>query len=239
MINTVINGDCLEVMKNIPDKSVDMILTDVPYGEVSKKGEERAKYGSQLRKIDKAAADILTFDIGEMLNELIRISNGSIYIFCGIEQVGLIYTFFEAQKDFMVRQCAWKKTNPAPSNGQHMWLSSFENCIFAKKRKTKFNAHCKSSVWEFPTGTSKLHPTAKPVKLFEYLIESSTDEGDLVLDNCAGSFTTAIACDNLSRNWICIEKELEYCAKGFYRINENRQRLGLQLMSSMAVPANA
>ena len=69
------------------------------------------------------------------------------------------------------------------------------------------------------------HPTQKPVALFEYLIKTYTNEGDLVLDNCAGSFTTAIASDNLKRNWICIEQEAEYCAIGEKRIKENRERL--------------
>lgn len=225
--NSVHLGDCLELMKDIADKSIDMILTDIPYDEVSKKGEDRAKYSGQLRKIDKEEADILTFDIEEMLKEFIRISNGSIYIFCGIEQVGKIYTFFENQKDFMVRQCAWRKTNPAPSNGQHMWLSSFENCIFAKKRKTTFNAHCKSSVWDFPTGTSKLHPTAKPVKLFEYLIQSSTNNGDTVLDPCAGSGTTAIAAINTNRNYILIEKEQKYYDIINKRIAEHTNQVNL------------
>jgi len=72
---------------------------------------------------------------------------------------------------------------------------------------------------------AEFHPTQKPVALFEYLIKTYTNEGDLVLDNCAGSFTTAIASENLKRNWICIEKEAEYCAIGEKRIKENRERL--------------
>ena len=70
-----------------------------------------------------------------------------------------------------------------------------------------------------------LHPTQKPVALFEYLIKTYTNEGDLVLDNVAGSFTTAIACENLKRNWICMEKEPEYCEIGKKRIEENRIRI--------------
>jgi site-specific DNA-methyltransferase (adenine-specific) len=93
----------------------------------------------------------------------------------------------------MVRQCVWRKTNPSPANGQHMWLSSMENCIFAKRRKTPFYAHCKSSVWDYPVGRSKIHPTQKPLDLFKYLIGSSTVEGDIVLDTCIGSGTTAVA----------------------------------------------
>jgi site-specific DNA-methyltransferase (adenine-specific) len=72
---------------------------------------------------------------------------------------------------------------------------------------------------------AEFHPTQKPVALFEYLIKTYSNEGDLVLDNCAGSFTTAIAADNIRRNWICIEKEAEYCEIGRQRIEENRKRL--------------
>lgn len=73
----------------------------------------------------------------------------------------------------------------------------------------------------------RLHPTQKPVELFEYLIKTYTNEGDLVLDNCAGSFTTAIACENLKRNWICIEKEEKYCEIGKKRLEEYREQLTL------------
>jgi DNA modification methylase len=79
-----------------------------------------------------------------------------------------------------------------------------------------------------------MHPTQKPVALFEYLIKTYTNEGDLVLDNCAGSFTTAIAAENLKRNWICIEKEANYCAIGKRRIEENRKRL-LTLLDNIKI----
>lgn len=72
-----------------------------------------------------------------------------------------------------------------------------------------------------------LHPTQKPVALFEYLIRTYTNEGDLVLDNCAGSFTTAIAAENTKRNFICMEQLEEYCEIGKNRIEENRIRLGM------------
>lgn len=78
-----------------------------------------------------------------------------------------------------------------------------------------------------------IHPTQKPVPLFEYLIRTYTNKGDTVLDNCAGSFTTAVACDNTNRNWICMEKEEEYCNIGLTRINDNRERLSLPLLDSI------
>jgi len=194
------------------DQSVTMTLTDIPYGEVSKNGAERAKYKGQLRKLDKGKSDEVTFDLYEFLDEVARVTESGIYIFCGIEQIEPIYTYFgeTRKKDFMVRQCAWRKTNPSPANGQHMWLSSFENCIFAKRRRTKFNQNCNSSVWDFPVGRGKIHPTEKPLNLFKYLIESSSDEGDIVFDPCIGSGTTAVAAKELTRNYIGFELDKEY-----------------------------
>lgn len=84
-----------------------------------------------------------------------------------------------------------------------------------------------------PSGRGQLHPTQKPVALFEYLIKTYTQPGEIVLDNCAGSFTTAVACDNTNRNWICIEKEEEYCNIGLTRVNDNRERLSLPLLNSI------
>lgn len=78
-----------------------------------------------------------------------------------------------------------------------------------------------------PIGKKSIHPTQKPVDLFEYLIKTYTNENDIVLDNCAGSFTTAIASENQNRNWICIEKESKYCDMGSNRIEDNRERLKL------------
>lgn len=219
-LNKIHHIDCIEGMKLIPDKSINLILTDIPYGEVSKNGAERAKYKGQLRKIDKGEADILTFNLDEFLEECSRISNGGIYIFCGIEQVSKIYSYFYKHKEFMVRQCAWRKTNPSPANGQHMWLSSMENCIFAKRRKTPFYAYCKSSVWDYPVGRSKIHPTQKPLDLFKYLIKSSTVEGDIVLDTCIGSGTTAVASEILNRKWLGFEINKEYIEKANKRLQE-------------------
>jgi site-specific DNA-methyltransferase (adenine-specific) len=91
-----------------------------------------------------------------------------------------------------------------------------------------------TSILEFSKPAKPIHPTQKPVALMEYLIKTYTNEGDLVLDNCAGSFTTAIAAENLKRNWICIEKEAKYCAIGKRRIEENRKRI-LALLDNIKI----
>ena len=105
--------------------------------------------------------------------------------------------------------------------------SSEHNKGFSVIRKEPTELRNPTTVRYFPNVArhNSLHPTQKPVALFEYLIKTYTDEGDLVLDNCAGSFTTAIASENLKRNWICIEKEAKYCEIGKKRIEENRIRI--------------
>lgn len=226
-INKIYNEDCIAGMKKMEDQSVTMTLTDIPYGEVSKNGVERARYVGQLRKLDKGKSDEVTFDLYEFLDEVARVTEGGIYIFCGIEQIEPIYTYFKEtqKKNFMARQCVWRKTNPSPANGQHMWLSSFENCIFAKRRKTKFNQSCKSSVWEFPVGRGKIHPTEKPLSLFKYLIESSSDKGDVLFDPCIGSGTTAVGAQELGRNYIGFELDEKYYNVAIERIKKSAIKL--------------
>ena len=202
MINTVIQGDCLEVMKDIPDKSVDMVLTDIPYNEVNRKS-------NGLRNLDKGVADILSFSLKDMVETFVRITKGSIYIFCGTEQVSELRKLL-ISGGLSTRLIIWNKTNPSPMNGQHIWLSSIECCVFGKFKNATFNEHCKGSVLNFPCGRGKVHPTEKPLKLFEYLINASSNEGDIILDACAGSGTTGVACINTNRNYILIEKEPEY-----------------------------
>lgn len=209
------NGDCLEVMDKLIEEGVvvDCILTDIPYGEVNRAKE------SGLRKLKKGKADELTFDIETLLIKLEKICTGSFYIFCGIEQVSEIRKFFR-EKDILTRLCIWEKTNPSPINCQYHWMSSIECCIYAKKKKATFNEHYKSCVWRNPVGRSKIHPTEKPLKLFKYLIETSTNEGDLVLDCCMGSGTTGVACANTNRKFIGIELDNNYFDIASKRIEE-------------------
>ena len=215
------NDDCMNVFPLLEDSSIQCIITDLPYDGVSKKGEERAKYGGQLRKIDKGKADIITFDLDEFLQECVRVSDGSIYLFCGIGQISQIYNFFEQkhiQKDYMVRLCVWHKSNPSPMNGQHMYLNATEYLVYAKKRKTTFNRKCIHNVINFPTGRSKIHPTEKPVRLLQQLILDSTNEGDTVADFCGGSFSTGVAALELQRNFIGVELDKTYFDSAKQRI---------------------
>ena len=208
-INKIYNEDCLEGMKRIADGSVDMILCDLPYGEVNRKS-------SGLRNLNKGLADECNMDLYMLCNEYGRICKGTVYLFCGIEQISLLTSSLK-KIGFSTRLGQWEKTNPSPMNGDKVWLSGSEFCVIGRKPKSVFNRHCEKPIWKYPVGRNKLHPTQKPVELFEYLINSSTNPGELVLDNCIGSGTTAVASINTRRNFIGFEMDEEY-----YRIARNR-----------------
>lgn len=207
-LDRIILDDCMNYMRSMPDKSVTMTLTDIPYNECNKP--------AQIRVIDKGEADTLDFDLKEFVAEVKRVTQESIYIFCGIQQISTLYT--ELHKDMAVRLCHWEKTNPSPMNGQFLWMSATENCLFAKFSGAQFNEHCKSNVWRFPSGTAKTHPTEKSLNLFCYLVNSSTKPNDIVFDPCIGSGTTAMACICTDRHFIGVEKNEKWFKKCNKRI---------------------
>lgn len=188
-------GDCIEVMKSMKNDSVDFTLTDIPYNEVNRKS-------NGLRDLDKQKADVLTFDLNVFLNEVYRITKNSICIFCGREQFSEIYSFFAKQKG-TVRPIVWQKSNPSPMNGQHIYLSGVEFAVWFKKSGAKvFNAHCKNTVFKYPNGSSKLHPTEKNHELLKELILDNTNENDIVFDCCMGSGShLVVALQNNRRAW--------------------------------------
>ncbi len=200
-------GDCLEIMKEMPDKSVDLVLTDIPYGEVN-------RTDNGLRNLHKGNADIVTCHLEAIVDLLIRISRGSVYCFCGTEQVSLIRAML-VNAGMSSRLCIWEKTNPSPMNGEHLWLSAIECCVFGKWGGGVFNEKCKSPVWRYPTERKRLHPTQKPMRLFKYLIETSAKRDGVIWDGFLGSGTTAVAAKEMGCKYIGIdicEKYLEIAA---------------------------
>jgi DNA modification methylase len=190
-------GDCLEIMKSIPDKSIDLVLTDIPYNGVNRES-------NGLRNLDKGLADIMNISLTDLMCELFRLCKGSGYIFCGWEQISELIGLIRKQ-NLSNRLCCWRKTNPSPMNGDVIWLSGAEYCVYWKNPNAVFNEHCMGGVWDFPSGKSKKHPTEKPLKLFSYLVGVSSNKEQLVLDPFMGSGTTGVACKELGRNFIGIE----------------------------------
>ena len=213
-LNKIYNNDCLEGMKHIPDNYVDITLTDIPYGVVSRKS-------NGLKNLDKGKADIFNMDMNELLNEIYRVTEGQIIIFCGKEQFSEIYKFFVNKKG-TTRSIIWQKTNPSPMNGQHVYLSGVEHAVWFKPRGRKvFNAHCKNTVFKYSNGSRKIHPTQKNIDLFKELIADNSNEKEIVLDPFMGSGTTAIACMGTNRNYIGFELDETYHKKSLERIKNH------------------
>ena len=215
----IYNCDCLEGMKHIPNASIDLVLTDIPYGEVNRES-------GGLRNLDKQAADVETFNLPELTSLLCAKTKGSIYMFCGINQVSEIRKTMTAE-GLSTRLMIWEKTNPSPMNGEYMWLSGVECCVYGKKSGGTFNLRCKNSVLRYPCGEHDIHPTQKPVDMFRYLIQASSNENDLVLDPFMGSGTTAVACIKEKRHFIGFELNKDYYDKACRRIDAERRQLSL------------
>ena len=206
-------GDCLELMKNIPDGSVDLVLTDIPYGECNRND-------NGLRNLNKENADIETFNLQEFLIKVYRVTKGTIVVFCGQHQFSEIKNFFQEKQDKnkgTVRQLVWRKTNPSPMNGKHIYLSGIENAVWFKKRGGVFNANCKNTVFDYPCGRSKLHPTEKNHDLLKELIFDNSNEGDIVFDPCMGSGSHGLVAVENNRRFIGIELD-----EGYFNIAKKR-----------------
>lgn len=199
----------MDTMAKMPSDCVQCVLTDIPYDEVNRDS-------GGLRTFDKAAADEITFTIPDFVNELVRVCTGSFYVFCGQMQLSMIDAYFRAA-GLTTRTIVWEKTNPAPTNGDKLWLSGIELCVFARKPLATFNGSCRNTVLRYPAGQSKLHPTQKNVELFTDLLLTSTNEGDTVFDPCCGSGTTGIAALSHKRKFIGVERD-----STFYELSKRR-----------------
>jgi DNA modification methylase len=209
MENKIFNQDCLDVMREMNNDSIDLLLTDIPYGGVNRKS-------NGLRNLDKKDADIFTMDMQLLVKEMVRVTKGSGYIFCGWEQMSKIVSIVR-ELGISNRIIVWEKTNPSPMNGQSIWLSGVELAVYFKKKNATYKQHCKNVVVRFPCGRGKVHPTEKPLKLFKHFIEISSNEGDVVFDPFLGSGTTAVGAIELNRKYIGVELSQEY-----FKVAQNR-----------------
>lgn len=220
--NKVIQGDCLEVMKNIPDKSIDMILCDLPYGTTACKWDTIIPFEplwEQYKRIIKDnGAIVLT--ASQPFTSALVMSNPKMFS-CGWiweKEQGVNFIMSKKQpmkvhEDILIFSKKQPNYNPIMTIGKP-YISGKGTSGDVTGNVIKIQTENRGT--RFPKSVIKinrqtgLHPTQKPVALFEYLIKTYTNEGDTVLDNCAGSGTTGVACKNLNRNYILIEKEPEY-----------------------------
>jgi len=243
----LIQGDCLEKMKDILDKSIDMILCDLPYGTTACKWDTIIPFEplwEQYKRIIKDnGAIVLT--ASQPFTSALVMSNIKMFKYewvweksmpTGMAQSSYmpmkyhenILVFVKNGKPIFNKQMAkrsdaGKVRAKTPIYGN----SDKSNHINMGKQPAKqynpnfVNPKSVLKINSVANSIGKLHPTQKPVALFEYLIKTYTNEGDLVLDNCMGSGTTCVACKNLNRNFIGIELDPDYFKIAEKRINEN------------------
>ena len=225
----LLHGDCLEVMKEIPDKSVDMILCDLPYGTTACKWDTiipLEKLWMQYERIIKDnGAIVLTAQTP--FDKVLGCSNLKLlrYEWLWIKEQGTGNLNankmpLKQHENILVFYKKLPTYNPQKTKGKPYKIvrEYNDNEIFGKTG-TKNGYITKNEGERYPTSTlyfnrglkDRCHPTQKPVALFEYLIKTYTNEGEAVLDNCMGSGTTAIACINTNRNYIGFELDKHYC----------------------------
>jgi DNA modification methylase len=247
-------GDCLEIMPDIADKSIDMILCDLPYGTTDCKWDViipfEPLWDQYKRIIKNNGAIVLT--ACQPFTSMAVMSNLKWFKYDWVWKKTSGTAFLNAKKqplrdkeDILVFYKKQPTYNPQYKKGLPYKNKYGKTIKISKAGETTYGTFSKGegfgnnnngfrypkTIIEFQEhrniGSNKereincIHPTQKPVALFEYLIKTYTNEGDLVLDNCAGSFTTAIACINTNRKYICIEKEEEYFNKGQERIKKH------------------
>ena len=227
------HGDCLELMKDIPDKSIDMILCDLPYGTTACKWDVIIpfdKLWEQYNRIIKPNSVIVLFG-SEPFSSYLRMSNIKNYKYDWIwdkKKGGNIMnlktqpykvheniSIFNIHKYNPIMESQKERTGKTYSKGEANGIKNYGDIRIYDKKYPK-------SIIEISNANQigKLHPTQKPVALLEYLIKTYTNENEIVLDNCMGSGTTGVACINTNRTFIGIEKDSTYFEIAKKRIEE-------------------
>lgn len=244
-INKIYLGDCLEIMKLIPEKSIDMVLCDLPYGTTICKWDAIIpfdKLWEQYERIVKPNGAIVLTASQPFTSALLmskpkwfrhewiwqknRGSNFALLkwqpfkehesVLVFSKETANYYPIKEERSESGKSRCAYTFNNKVTS--ETINNETFYNQD-GERRSLDENLRNPSSIQKFNTEVG-LHPTQKPTALFEYLINTYSKEGETILDNCIGSATTAIACKRTGRNFIGIEMEQKYFDIATKRINE-------------------
>lgn len=225
------HGDCLEVMKDIPDKGVDVVICDLPYGTTACSWDIIIPFNKLWEQYDRVCKDnaaIVLFG-QEPFTSVMRMSNISNWKYDWYWEKERITNIAQVKKRagktvetisvFYRKQCTYNpqmikydgplRTNKVKDGKMGKLTDSSEKKVF-EYNDTGFRYPTQVLKFQRDCLKSNLHPTQKPLLLCEYLIKTYSNEGDLVLDNSCGSGTTLLAAKNLNRQFIGIEKEKEY-----------------------------
>ena len=200
-LNTAYNGDCLEFMQNLPDKCIDLCLTDPPYGigEDGEKNHSRSKIAKSKEYESKSwDSDIPHEDI---FKEIFRISKhqiiwGGNYFIDYLSNTSsmIVWDKDNGENDFADCELAWTSHRKAVRKIKHAWHGMIQENMKNKE--------------------VRIHPTQKPLKLFKWCLEKYSKPGDIIFDPFLGSFTTAVACNSHGLNWLGCEKDEDYFKAG-------------------------
>ena len=247
-LNKLYNMDCLEGMKDIPDKSIDMILCDLPYGTTRNKWDTIIPFEPLWEQYERIIKDngAIVLTAQTPFDKVLGCSNLKLLRYEWIWEKNKATGFLNSKKmplkaheNILVfykklpvynPQGLVKKDKPTINKGDRgKKLEGAGGTNYGKATKDSIREYenYPKDVLRFNVVMKPIHPTEKPVALFEYLIKTYTNEGETVLDNCMGSGTTAIACINTNRNYIGFELDKEYYDMANMRINNHVQQLAL------------
>ena len=238
-IDNIYNEDCYKAFEKIPDKSIDLIVTDPPYmvetqgaGFFGKKSDEYSMnykgkkaytYGGE-RYVMKEISNISDGFSENILDELCRVMKKiNIYIWCSQKQLYLLINYFAIKKKCNWNLITWHKTNPIPACG-NKYLTDTEYCLFFREKGVKIRGSFETKFTYYVTPLNskdkKLykHPTIKPLDIIKNFIINSSNEGDTILDPFMGSGTTPVACVETNRHYIGFEIDKKYYEQAINRL---------------------
>lgn len=229
---TVVNGDCLDYLGQIPDNSIDLILTDPPYNIAQYSTGNINLPGRSALNNDLAELDLIPIDPFDLLPDFKRIikPDGNIFVFTSYNLIGKWHEAFDSEFDTF-QFFIWHKTNPAPKIFKNGFLNSCEMiaCMWNKGHKWNFsdqrNMHnfFESPICMKPERLSEpKHPSQKPVRLLEHIVSIASNENDVVFDPFMGVGSTGVAALRNKRRFIGIEIEKSYFDAAEMRIGVYR-----------------
>lgn len=236
------NADCFDILKDIPDGSIDCIITDPPYWTTACKWDTVIPFEpmwNELKRIIKPNGAIVLFG-SEPFSSSLRMSNIKNYKYDWVWDKKKPSTWLHAKimplKDYenilvfhskvYIPQLKEAEIRVDKERVAKNWETFWWKEIL-RKHSNNWVSYPRSILKDFSNANqnNRFHPTQKPVALIEYLIKTYTNENETVLDFTAGSFTTAVACENTNRKWVCIEKDEWYYNIGINRINSLQDKL--------------
>ena len=221
-------GDCLELMKNIPDGSVDLVLTDPPYIiETVGAGIYKQADKQYVKGLDGIKDG---FD-EKVLDEICRVMKKiNVYFFCSQKQIIPLIDYFIKKKNCNWNILSWHKSNPVPACG-NKYLTDTEFILFFREKGVKIYGEYETKFTYYVTPLNQKdkkqysHPTVKPIKILQNFIVNSTLKNGVVLDCFMGSGSTGVACVNTNRHFIGIEIDEEYFNIARKRIEEAQNEI--------------